>query len=141
MEKYPLIRKIYLYLFTLVGLSLMVIGGVKLVDLGLKMTIFKQADLDRYSYQKMPSCSVLPLEKINSVASGESSTLQLTEEEKSQMKRWLQDYKTWEEEQKNIDPLNAQRQRDASNSIAMMIVGLPLYLYHWRVIKKETKEA
>jgi len=33
MEKYPLIRKIYLYLFTLVGLSLMVIGGVKLVDL------------------------------------------------------------------------------------------------------------
>ena len=35
-NKYHLIRKIYLYTFSLVGLVLVVIGGVRLVGLGLK---------------------------------------------------------------------------------------------------------
>lgn len=33
--------------------------------------------------------------------------------------------------------LTRQRQRQLANSISMLIVGLPLYLYHWSVIKKE----
>ena len=32
-----------------------------------------------------------------------------------------------------------QRQRELSNSIAMITVGLPLYLYHWKTIQKEHK--
>lgn len=30
-----------------------------------------------------------------------------------------------------------QRQRQASTAIAMLVVGLPLYKYHWRTIRKE----
>lgn len=30
-----------------------------------------------------------------------------------------------------------QRQGEMANSIAMIAVGLPLYLYHWNTIKKE----
>ena len=39
MNQYPLIRKIYLYTFSLVGL-VVVIGGVRLVGLGLKAFVF-----------------------------------------------------------------------------------------------------
>ena len=31
------------------------------------------------------------------------------------------------------------RQRTASNAIAMIIIGLPLYVYHWKVIQKESR--
>ena len=44
-----LIRKIYLYLFSLIGLVLVVIGCVQLVNLGLKAYIFTAAD-QYYSY-------------------------------------------------------------------------------------------
>lgn len=32
------------------------------------------------------------------------------------------------------------RERDLSNSLAMIAVGLPLYLYHWKTIQKENKK-
>jgi len=30
-----------------------------------------------------------------------------------------------------------QRQRELSGSIAMIVVGFPLYFYHWKTIQKE----
>jgi hypothetical protein len=30
-----------------------------------------------------------------------------------------------------------QRKRQMSNSLAMIVVGAPVYLYHWKTIKKE----
>lgn len=43
-----------------------------------------------------------------------------------------------EEQQKNqeIEAAN-QRKRQMSNSLAMIMVGVPLYTYHWKTIKKE----
>lgn len=32
-----------------------------------------------------------------------------------------------------------QRKRQLSNSIAMILVGAPVYLYHWKTIKKENR--
>lgn len=32
-----------------------------------------------------------------------------------------------------------QKKRQLSNSLAMIFVGIPLYLYHWSTIKKEAK--
>ncbi len=32
---------------------------------------------------------------------------------------------------------NAQRQRDASQAIAMILVATPVFLYHWRLTRKE----
>jgi hypothetical protein len=34
---------------------------------------------------------------------------------------------------------NRQRYREFSGAIAMIVVGAPLYLYHWKTIKKENK--
>lgn len=45
------------------------------------------------------------------------------------------------EEQKKQQELEAtnQRKRQISNSLAMIMVGAPVYLYHWKTIKKESK--
>ena len=42
------IRLIYLYLFSFVGLLVMVIGSVRLLELGLKVIVFKGADSFEY---------------------------------------------------------------------------------------------
>lgn len=140
MEKYPLIRKIYLYLFALVGLSLMVIAGVQFINMGLKMWIFKQADLQQAMYQKMPTCGTIPAEKLEAISESNTLTVQLTQTQKDNIDSWVQSYKAWQEEYKNYDPVRANREQTASNSLAMLIVGLPLYLYHWTVIKRDTKK-
>jgi len=34
-----------------------------------------------------------------------------------------------------------QRKRELSGSISMILVGVPLYLYHWRTIQRENKKT
>ncbi|MEK7195457.1 MAG: hypothetical protein AAB655_02060, partial [Patescibacteria group bacterium] len=59
MNKYPLIRKIYLYLFSLIGLVLITIGTVQLVGLALKALIFTKAD-KFYEYPMSRPVKVAP---------------------------------------------------------------------------------
>jgi predicted Holliday junction resolvase-like endonuclease len=103
------VKFIYIYLFSAIGLILIVAGSSRLVDLGLRIYVFKQADIF-YSTPLYPPES------------------NLTEEE----------LKKREEEMKIAEEINkrADRQRIASGAIAQIIVGLPLFLYHWRLARK-----
>lgn len=56
-----------------------------------------------------------------------------TEEQQKDQKKQMEEY------QKNQK--SAQRQRDAAKALAMIIIGLPLYLYHWLLIGKDSKEV
>jgi len=102
------IRLLYLYLFSFIGLIIAVIGTVQIVDLGMKVYIFK--DADKYNYPVAPKFD----------PSGKETAL--TEKEI--------------EDQKKQQDLEAtrNRQRQASTALAMLIVGIPLYKYHWRLI-------
>ena len=135
MQKHPLIRTIYLYLFTLLGLTLLIIGTVRFLDMGLKMFVFTKAEepekIQRMYYPSLP----IPIAKIEQYQESE----ELTEEEMVTVKNWLADYEKWQEEEGKIDYLTSKRHREVSTSLAMLLVGLPLYLYHWRLIRKETK--
>lgn len=31
----------------------------------------------------------------------------------------------------------SQRQRDAAQALAFIIVGLPIFIYHWRIVRKK----
>lgn len=54
-KHYPLIRTIYLYLFALLGLVLLTIGGVRFVDMGLKAFVFTKAEEEvRLIYDQVP---------------------------------------------------------------------------------------
>lgn len=118
MPKHPIIRKIYLYLFTLVGLALVTIGCVRLVGLGLKTFVFTKADV-YYEYpMARPIKTPLIIEESQKPTEFEQPTKEEVEE--------------YQQKQKS-----SNRQREAADSLAMIIVGLPLYLYHWQLIKKE----
>lgn len=103
------IRFIYLYLFSFVGLLIVVIGSVRLIDLGLKVFVFPESDRYEYVSPKLP---------------GEPAP----ENEESIRQQAARDQKR-------------NRQRELSGAIAMIAVGLPLYLYHWKTIQKEQKKS
>jgi hypothetical protein len=121
MERKELIRTVYLYLFSLLGLVLIVIGTVRLVDLGLKTFIFKKAD-QVVVYPEYPRV-VKP--------TGETAE-KLTPEQEEKYKQEQLEYQERERE--------ARKERTAANSIAMIIVGVPLFAYHWRVIQRAKGE-
>ena len=138
MEKHPLIRAIYLYLFTLVGLAITVIGSVGMVNLGLRSFIFTGADEEERISYKQPTYPPIAVDRLKETAAeaGES----LTEEEQAAIRSWLADYEEWQQAESERDYVGARRSREASQNIAMMLIGIPLYLYHWGTIKRDRKE-
>jgi len=137
MNNYPLVRTIYLYLFALLGLVLMTIGGVRFIDMGLKAFIFTKAEEEQRLYNKQPPMPI-QIERIEKIATTQDTT-DLTDDEKATIRQWLNDYKSWQEQQSKFDYIISKRHKDASFNLALIIVGLPLYLYHWGIIKRETK--
>lgn len=101
------LRLLYLYLFSFVGLIIVVVGSIQLINLGMRVFIFK--DIDRYEVAPM----TFP-EKEGLVGQPESA-------EQAQAR---QDRET-----------DRQRKRDLVNSVSMIAVGLPLYMYHWKIIQ------
>jgi hypothetical protein len=108
-----LIRKIYLYLFSFIGLVLVVIGCVQLVNLGLNVYVFTAAD-QVYSY---PTAAEPILKGVTSTVPTGPTDAQLAVYQNEQTR--------------------SAHERTAANAFAMIIVGVPLYLYHWRVIRKD----
>lgn len=105
------IKRVYIYIFSAAGLILVIIGGVQLVNLGLKTWVFTKADVC-YNYP----------------------TLKVPSDKSAELQNQEQDEKAIQEYQKN--DLSSRRQRQAANALALMIIGLPLFLYHWRLSKK-----
>ena len=130
MEK-TICRPIYLYLFALVGLLLITIGGVKIIELGLKTFILTQADADYYSYPAPVMTAELKMAYENA---------SVTPDEKLKLTQMYNDYEQWKATTTRIDPRTAQHQRDLASALAMLLVGIPLYWYHWRTICRNRSE-
>ena len=144
-KKHPWVRTIYLYLFSLVGLVLMVIGAIRIIDLGLKIYIFTEADLPS-AYQETPPYPAIRYIESKPAKDGmppsviiPKGDIMLTAEEKELLAQWARDYEDWETRRSKINYVRSNRQREASNAIAFMLVGAPLYLYHWMVIRRERR--
>jgi hypothetical protein len=126
------IRTVYLYIFALLGLVLTVIGTVRTVDMGLKAFVFTRADEEQRSYARQPPAPPIALDP--QTPTGE---LKLSEFDRAALRKWQDDYARWQAAQAKVDPITSQRQREASTNVALLAVGLPLYLLHWRVIRRE----
>lgn len=114
MAKYPLIRKIYLYLFSLIGLGLMAVGTTRLVSLLLRTYVLTKADV----FYQYPAPRPPMMQKETGFE--EPSSKEVAEFESKQR--------------------IANHQREAAEALAQIIVGLPLYLYHWSVIRRDKRE-
>jgi hypothetical protein len=123
-DRKELIRTIYLYLFSLVGLVLIVVGTTRLVNLALRTWVFTKAD-DIIIYPPYPK-------RVVETAPGVTKEESLTPEEEAKYRAEQEEY-----ERKNR---RSQRERTAAESLAMIIVGAPLFLYHWKVIQKTKAE-
>jgi hypothetical protein len=139
MKKHPLVRTIYLYLFALVGLTLLIIGTVRFLDMGLKIFVFTKAEEPEKINQEYKHYNPTPF-FIDNVADYEGGE-ELTEEEKMAVKEWYQGYKNWKDAQSEVDYLTSRRHEDASLNLSLILIGLPLYLYHWRIIRRESRES
>jgi hypothetical protein len=134
--KHPLVRTIYLYLVALLGLVLLIVGGIRFMDMGLKVFVFTEAEKEETLYLRQPPVPC-ELYRVQDLEDGEEG--QLSAEEKEMLRRWLSDYEDWQERMDQLDPVVARRQKEASRNLAMVLVGLPLYFYHWRIIRRELR--
>lgn len=108
------LRLLYLYLFSFIGLIIAVIGAIRIIQLGIKVYIFNGAD--QYANYSVPP-----------VAPDGKGITQTQAEIDAQKKI-------------NEDENTKQRQREVAEASAMLLIGIPLYLYHWNTIKKEAKK-
>lgn len=135
LNKHSVIRTIYLYLFALVGLTLLIIGIVRFLDMGLKTYVFTKAEDTEMIGQRYYYSGPIQIEKLESYETSQ----ELTAEEREILGNLLADYKDWKEKEEKIDYLASKKHKEASTNLALILVGLPLYLYHWRTIRRETK--
>jgi hypothetical protein len=135
MQKISWIRIVYLYLMTTIGIVVFVIGSVTMINSVLKTFVFKQADLNYYSRP-----SELYLANSEKQVSIIKECSDLTAQDKEIIDMWLVDYQNWKKIDENKMQITAQRQREFANSIAMIVVGFPLYFIHWAIIKKERRK-
>jgi hypothetical protein len=84
MERDSIIRTIYLYTFSLIGLVLVTIGGTQFLDLALKASIFKKADDEQRIFaRQMPTPAMRPeMERW-------SADSTLTDAERARLREWL----------------------------------------------------
>lgn len=134
METHGIIRTLYLYVAALIGLALVTAGGVRLVDLGLRATVFTQAEAEMRMQRSFPP-PFMPPDRMGRNLS------EMTPEERTAWSEWLASQRRWQAEMRRIDPVASQRARTASSALAMLLIGLPLYLYHWRIIRRELRQV
>lgn len=106
------IRLLYLYLFSFVGLVVTVIGTIRLVDLGIKVYVFQNAD--QYPYVR----PIYPVDEKSLPSKADEEALQKQQEEDNKR----------------------ERRRTTAEALAMIIVGIPLYTYHWKLAQKESQK-
>jgi len=108
-----IIRNVYLYTFSAVGMIIFLIGGISLINVFLKTYVFP---LEHYSEYYYSSCSDPYILK-------ETPEFDVEACETSQ-----------EEERATQD--SDARKRDLAEGLAAIICGTPIWLYHWKVIQK-----
>lgn len=102
------LKKAYLYLVSVISLVIAVIGGIMLINLALKAWVFTKADQNYYTV----ACPVAPDGKALNCD-------ELTQKKQAEENR------------------AAQKQSDAAQAIAMILVATPVWWGHWRLAKKE----
>ena len=107
------IKKVYLYLVSLVSLIILIIASIMLISMALKTWVFPKADTDIYYSPPVASTCV---------GDEDPNCKPISKEE----------YEKQSREQRS-----AQKQRDASNALAMIIVATPVFLYHWKLARKQ----
>ncbi|MCC7574526.1 hypothetical protein KO361_02950 [Candidatus Woesearchaeota archaeon] len=130
MKKYgDSIGRVYLYLFSMLGLVLVVIGTTGLINLGLKIWIFDVTD---------PWSAQPPAPYWSNRIDVLTSCDDLSEQDKVLMNQWLKEYESWEANS-SARYKSYQNNESAARNLALLLVGIPLFLFHWGLVRKSKK--
>ena len=126
------VRTFYLYVVSLLSLIFLAVGIGNLVNTTLKATIFKEAEKRDYSV-----CYSYPYY----ISSVDLKNLEgLTVDQNEKIESMIRDYEAWQETNTGESCYRSERENRIVNSLTMILIALPLYIFHWAIIKKEKKE-
>lgn len=129
MQKTKIIRMIYLYLVALISLIFTAVGIGNLVNTTLKAYVFTEAEKRDYGM-----CNIQPYYPSLDVKTAAS------EEQKAQIESIIKNYEEWEKQNTGDACYKSERQKRMLDASTMIIIALPLYMFHWTMIKKDKKE-
>lgn len=128
-SKTKLVRSIYLYIAALMSLLFVAIGTGNLLNTALKFYVFPKAEKGGYNEcNQSPPVYSLDKTSYSNVA---------TEDQKIQLENLLRDYDNWKENNTGEECYSAQRQATIVDALTMIIIALPILIFHWIVIKKD----
>ncbi len=137
--KKSIIRLIYLYLVALIGLVVFLIGGVGMVNTGLKVvlgvdgeyyyTSVKDVCRGQFGERYVGGPKSVPTPVVGGVA------IVPVDANSAEFKQCLVDEEERQKKQQSND-----RRRNIAEALAMMILGAPIWLYHWHVIQRDNSE-
>jgi len=121
---------VYLYLVTAISIVLVLVSTIGLINLALSEYVF---DVKGYGeiYRDNYQCGEYG-DGMKPVPDALSDEKVLTSEEAEECKKNL-------DAQRELEHTNDVK-RDLVTWLSMLIVALPLYFYHWGIIKRENKK-
>lgn len=130
-NKGKLIRTIYLYLASLISLIFVAAGAGNLLNTGLKAAFFPEAEKKSY-YECTAQPPVYGCESLKDSAKNETQAKEID--------ALLKDYDNWKKENSGQPCISAARQNRIVDALTMLIIAIPIFLFHWNIIKKEKAE-
>ena len=124
------VRTFYLYIVSLLSLIFLAVGVGNLLNTTLKATFFKEAEKRDYSV-----CYNYPYYYSNSEKTAEMDEVQL-----EQIDNMIRDYENWKEKNTGETCYKSEREKKIVDSLSMIIIALPLYIFHWMMIRREKRE-
>ncbi len=120
-------KKIYLYAVSLISLVIIMYAGITLLNMGLTAAVFKEANVQ----PQFSQCPSAPISK-----PGQQAPEQVSGQAPAQISTC--DPALQAAQQKYAqETAAASRERDASRSLAMLIIAAPVFWYHWRLARRE----
>ena len=130
-NKANLIRTIYLYVFSGVGLSLFLIGTFMAIQYLVNITQFEKYPLQPYEetqcdyyYPGKP----IPLMERSSIAPVEPMASTPSAQEIKHQEDLCKERTETTRKRKQVDEL--------TRTLAFIIIGLPVFIFHWRMARK-----
>ena len=124
------VRTFYLYIVSLLSLIFLAVGVGNLLNTTLKATFFKEAEKRDYSV-----CYNYPYYYSNIEKTAEMDEVQL-----EQIDNMIRDYENWKEKNTGETCYKSEREKKIVDSLSMIIIALPLYIFHWMMIRREKRE-
>lgn len=130
--KTKLIRTIYLYVAALVSLIFVAVGTGTILNTVLKAYVFPKAEKGGFSRcNQQPPVFGLDKNAFAGVA---------TSDQKAQLENVIRDYEQWKANNTGEECYSQERQNNVVDALTMLVIALPVCLFHWRLIKKDKEE-